>query len=440
MTIQRAIGLLLLWGVCCTGYSQIQPQRPPFWLGPVDSIVVCGNNHTRPYVILNEMSIVAGERFTPEMIEFDRNRIYSLGLFTSVDLFLDTLGARSILRVLVGERWYVFPVPLFGFRDGDYERAYYGAGLYHNNFQGRNQKLFGSVVFGADPSAQLSFADPLINHASQISFGAQLSFSRARNRSEQEASVTGSFDEFHYDGNISTGKRFGLYQYVGLNAGYRMVEISNYRPNRTVSADGIDRYIYASASYFYDSRDLAEYPTKGDYVYGYFARFGFGTSEVNFNRFGLDLREYFSLPLSLTLAVRLNATFMIGGEIPTYAHMYLGYGERIRGYFTTVFEGEHLACSTVELRYPIFPAQVFRLTNSILPDEFSVWRFGIGLVLFADAGTTWYRGQRVSPESIASGYGGGVDFLLPYGAVVRTSYAWNNYGKGQFILDFRHAI
>ena len=55
------------------------------------------------------MSIVAGERFTPEMIEFDRNRIYSLGLFTSVDLFLDTLGARSILRVMVDERWYVFP-------------------------------------------------------------------------------------------------------------------------------------------------------------------------------------------------------------------------------------------------------------------------------------------------------------------------------------------
>jgi outer membrane protein assembly factor BamA len=440
MTIRHVIGLFLLWGVCCTGHSQIHPQQAPFMLGPVDTIIVWGNKHTRPYVILNEMSIVAAERFTPEMLEFDRNRIYSLGLFTNVDLRLDTLGGRNILRVMVDERWYIFPVPLFGFRDGDVKRAFYGAGLYHNNFQGRNQKLFGSVVFGADPSAQLSFSDPLFDHDRQLSFGAQVSFSRARNRSEQEASVTGSFDEFHYDGNVSTGKRFGLYQYAGLNVGYRMVEISSYRPHRTVSGDGVDRYLYAGLSYFYDSRDLAEYPTKGNYVYANFTRFGFGTSDVDFNRFGLDLRKYFQLPLSLTLAVRLNATFMAGGEIPTYAHVYLGYGDRVRGYFTTVFEGEHLACSTVELRYPVFPAQVFRMNNSMLPDEFSVWRFGISLVMFADAGTTWYRNQRVSPESIVSGYGGGIDFLLPYGIVVRTDYAWNNYGKGQFILDFRHAI
>jgi outer membrane protein assembly factor BamA len=432
--------LLLLLGATGTGTSQIQPQHPPFFLGPVDSIVISGNTHTRAYVILNEMSITAGQQFTPEMIEFDRNRIYSLGLFTSVDLYLDTLDARSILRVLVNERWHIFPVPLFGFRDGDVKRAYYGAGLYHHNFQGRNQKLFGSVVFGADPSAQVSFSEPLIDHENRLSFGAQLSFSRARNRSEQEAALSGTFDELHYDGNVSTGRRFDLYQYAGVNAGYRMVEISSYRPTRTVSTTGTDRYIYASAFYFYDSRDLAEYPMKGNYVSWYFTKFGFGTSEVNFSRVGLDLRKYIPLPLSVTLAIRLNGAMMAGGEIPTYAHLYLGYGDRVRGYFSTVFEGEHLFCASMELRYPLLPARVFRINNPFLPDEFSIWRFGISLALFADAGTTWYRQQRVPLESIASGYGGGIDFMLPYGLVIRTDYAWNNYGKGQFILDFRRAF
>jgi outer membrane protein assembly factor BamA len=440
MTKRRLFMFTLFLGACCSGRSQLQPQRPPFFLGPVDSIVVSGNAHTRPYVILNEMSIAAGVQFTPEMIEFDRNRIYSLGLFTSVDLFLDTLQGRSVLRVLVNERWFIFPVPLFGFRDGDVERAYYGAGLYHNNFQGRNQKLFGSIVFGADPSAQISFADPLVDHENRISFGAQISYSKTRNRSEQEALVTGSFDELHYDGNISTGKRFDLYQYAGINVGYRTVKISSYRPGRTVSADGTDRYLYASASYQYDRRDLSEYPTKGSYGSAYVTRYGMGTSPVNFTRVGVDLRKYIPLPPSFTLAVRLHAAFMAGGEIPTYAHVFLGYGDRVRGYFKTVFEGEHIACSTVELRYPIFPARVFRVSTPILPDEFSVWRFGIGVVLFADAGTTWYRGQGVALSSIASGYGGGLDFLLPYGMIVRTDYAWNNLGKGQFILDFRRAI
>jgi outer membrane protein assembly factor BamA len=440
MTKRAVIVLLLLAGARCSGNSQDQVQSPPFFLGPVDSILISGNKHTLPYVILNEMSIAAGVPFTPEMLDYDRNRIYSLGLFTSVDLFLDTLGARSVLHVLVSERWYLFPVPLFGFRDGDFKRAYYGAGLYHNNFRGRNQKLFGSVVFGADPSAQISFTDPLIDHAHNLYFSAQLSFSKARNRSEQEAAVSGSFDELYYDGSVTLGKRLSLSQFAGINVGYRMVETSAYRQGRTVSTDGIDRYLYASVSYSYDSRDLAEYPSRGNYVSAYVTKFGFGTSSIDFNSAGLDLRTYVQLPLSFTLAVRIDGTLMSGGEIPTYSHVFLGYGDRVRGYFSTVFEGENLACSTVELRFPLLPPRVFRMNGSMLPDEFSVWRFGIGLAFFADAGTTWYRGARVPLESFVSGYGAGIDLMLPYGILVRTDYAWNNLGRGQFILDFRHAI
>lgn len=440
MTTRRVIVLLLIAGACSAGRGQTQVQHPPFFLGPVDSVVISGNSRTHDYVIRNEMSITAGHQFTPEMIEFDRSRIYSLGLFTSVELFLDTLAGRSIMRVLVDERWFVFPVPLFGFRDGDVKRSYYGAGLYHNNFQGKNQKLFGSVVFGADPSAQISFTDPLIDRESRISFGTQVAFSRKRNRSEVEAAVTGDFDELHYGGSVSVGKRLGLFHTAGLNVGYNVVEISSYRLHRTVSDGGIDRYIHATASYTYDSRDLAEYPMKGAYAGVYAAKFGFGTSDVDFSRFGLDLRTYIPLPLSFTFAARASAAFMGGGAIPTYAHVFLGYGDRVRGYFTTVFEGENVFCSTVELRLPLLPARVFRVNNPLLPDEFSVWRFGASLSLFADAGTTWYRGEPVALHSLVSGYGGGLDFLLPYGVVMRTDYAWNNLGKGQFILDFRRAI
>jgi outer membrane protein assembly factor BamA len=440
MTKRIAVALLLLFVMPLTGRSQNEPPNSPVLMGPVDTILVYGNTRTRAYVILNEMSVTPGQQFTQEMLEYDRNRIYSLGLFTSVDLLLDTLAAPSVLRVLVSERWYVFPVPLFGFRDGDVNRAYYGAGLYHQNFQGRNQKLFGSVVFGADPSAQVSFTEPLFDHEHHLSFGAQLSFSRNRNRSEQEAALSGTFDELHYDGNISMGKRFNLYQYVGVNLGYNVLEISSYRPTRTVSSSGIDRYIYASAHYSYDTRDLAEYPTRGNLVSCYVTKYGLGTSDVDFTRFGADLRKYIPLPLSFSLAARLSGAMMMGEEIPTYAHAYLGYGDRVRGFFKTVFEGENIVCSTVELRFPLFPARVYRVNTTILPEEFSIWRFGIGLVLFADAGTTWYRKQRVPLESISSGYGGGVDFLLPYGLIVRTDYAWNNYGRGQFILDFRRAI
>ena len=46
----------------------------------------------------------------------------------------------------------------------------------------------------------------------------------------------------------------------------------------------------------------------------------------------------------------------------------------------------------------------------------------------------------MTPGSFATGYGAGIHFLLPYSVVLRTEYAWNEYGMGQFIIDFRGNI
>jgi opacity protein-like surface antigen len=75
-----------------------------------------------------------------------------------------------------------------------------------------------------------------------------------------------------------------------------------------------------------------------------------------------------------------------------------------------------------------------------MPSQFSVWRFGISLALFTDTGTTWFRGDKLTPESFATGYGAGIHFLLPYSVVLRTEYAWNELGHGQFIIDIRGNI
>jgi outer membrane protein assembly factor BamA len=129
-----------------------------------------------------------------------------------------------------------------------------------------------------------------------------------------------------------------------------------------------------------------------------------------------------------------------GGTVPTYGHSYFGYGERIRGYFKDVFEGEDILGSTVELRYPLFGPNTYRIQSLPLPPEFSVWRFGISLAIFADAGTTWYRGEKLTFNSFHSGYGGGVHFLLPYGYVVRVEYAWNDYRQGEIVFDLRGSL
>ncbi len=408
--------------------------------GVVDTIFVSGNLVTKSYVILDEMTIRPGSVVTPEAVEYDRNRIYSLGLFNRVDMTLDTLVGMRILFVDVTERWYLIPVPIFGFRDGDVKRPFYGAGVLHNNLGGRNQKIFGSVVFGYNPSLSLFFSHPQISREHNLYFSSTLAYSRIRNKSEIAAATTGDFDENHFDIDATLGKRFSLYESGGFKLGYQIVEIDQYQPGRTVSPSGKDAFMTGTLNYAYDSRDLREYATSGKFLGFSVTKFGFGTSDVNFARFGGDVRGYLPITDFASLAGRMHGSVVSGGFIPTYNHAFFGYGERIRGNFRTVYEGENMFGTSVELRIPILKPRTYHFRLISLPPEFSFWRLGLGFALFADAGVTWYRGDKLTFNSFASGYGGGFHFMLPYSLVVRTEFALNEYGKGQFIFDVRSSF
>ncbi|MGA9121624.1 MAG: POTRA domain-containing protein [Bacteroidota bacterium] len=433
---------VLFLALSLTASSQVQRiQLPPNTpLGVLDTVIVAGNTKTKSYVITDEMSLKRGDTVTVDAIEYDRNRIYGLGLFTRVDIAYDSLPGVRFLYVDVSERWYLIPYPIFGFRDGDPKRPYGGAGILHNNLGGRNQKLSGALIFGSDPSVGVSFSDPLIDRVHRLYFSGGLSFSKVRNKSEVELARTGPFDEYHYDLNGSIGKRFTLSQTAGMNLGYHIVHTSTWWPGRTVSNDGTDRMVYATLSYSLDTRDLYEYASRGVYAGVALTKYGMGESRVNFARAYGDFRGYGQLPFGLTIASRLFGNIGWGGEIPTYNHVYFGYGDRLRGWFHTVLEGDDITGFTLELRRFILPPRVFRMTSLPLPDEFTVWRFGISAALFANTGAVWYRGDKLDWSSLYSGYGGGLHFLLPYSVIIRVEYAWNQYRRGEFILDLRGSI
>lgn len=431
-----AILLLHLSGSSAQTNSGVNPSIS---YGVIDTVVVIGNEKTKESIILREMTLQPGSEATQKALEFDRGRIYSIGLFTNVDLSIVPFEQKNLLLVDVKERWYIIPLPLFGFREGDTKKAYYGAGLLHSNFRGMNQKLFGSIVFGYNPSLAFQFSDPWIDRENNLYFNVGLSFSRIRNKSAITSAVTGNFDELHYDINASLGKRFTLYNTVGINLGYQIVEVTESKPGCTVATDGIDRFLYGTLSFSRDTRNLRDYTTEGTWISLYVSKIGFGESEISFTRFGTDLRQFTPLPLNLTLATRLHASIVSGGVIPTYSRSYFGHGERLRGYFKTIFEGENIAGTSIELRWPVLKPRTIMFSAFSIPQEFAVWRFGISLALFADGGTTWFRGNRAF-DSFISGYGGGIVFLLPYDFVVRTEYAWNDFGRGQFILDVRSSF
>jgi outer membrane protein assembly factor BamA len=400
----------------------------------VDSVMIVGNEQTKGFVILREMSLKPGDPITRWQIEYDKNRIYSLRLFNEVRMHVvPSTPPKANLVVEVSERWYIFPYPILGLRDRDWSKVFFGAGLVHTNFRGRAEKLNGSLIFGFDPSIGLSYRNPFLREDGSEFMEARISYSKVRNRSIEAQVGPDNFDERHYSLGGRYGRRLGIEHTFWVDAGFEVVEVTDYHPVPTIAPGGIDRYPVASVGYSYDSRDLGEYPGSGAYAGTTVTKYGWPSDELDIVRYAFDLRGYQPLSQKFVLTGRVYTNLAAGGRIPSYNHVYFGYGERIRGHFKEVMEGESLAGATTELHYTLLAPLFFRV--SWLPPAFGVWKFGMVATIFADAGQTWFRGNPVAIDLFAKGYGAGIDFLLPYSAVLRMEYAFNEVRRGEFILE-----
>lgn len=399
----------------------------------VKNVLIVGNEKTKEHVILREMSLKVGDKITSTALEYDRNRIYSLQLFNQVDIKVTAEGREATLSVHVSERWYIFPVPILGFKYRDPEKFYYGLGFVHDNFRGRNEKLFGSFALGFDRWVSMSYQNPKITDDDDIYFRGYLSLSKVQNQNVSQ----GSYDQTVHSGEVSLGKRVGLHHTFLGTVGYRRWKVSDPQPGRTVSATGIDSYVTFGVGYTFDTRNIREYATEGVNLSWSMMRYGVGKEGIDLFRTGYDLRGF--LPIGwaeATLGARSFGGFTAGGIVPSYLHSYFGYEERIRGHFRTVLEGENILGHSVELRIPILLPRTVTISELPLPPQFSVLRFGMYGGIFADAGKTWFRAEGMDGRTWYSGYGLGLHFLLPYSLVVRTEYAINHMGTGQFVLDF----
>lgn len=395
----------------------------------VAKILVLGNEQTKEDIILREMITRVGGPLVPESLDADRDRIYSLQLFNRVEIYHYLASGEATVVVNVHERWYVFPFPVLGFKYHSLRNLYYGAGITHQNFRGRNEKITFSFALGFDRWVDLSYSNPRIMENDYF-LGVSLNVSRLQNLRPD----AGLYHRQRISGSLSAGKRFGLYSALLGWIGYDVWRVPADLPSGTLSPDGQDQFPSAGVSYTVDTRDLREYASNGTYVMVHASKHGYAETSVDYIRCGFNAKRYQPLLTGMSLALRAHGSFTAGGAVPPYRFLYFGYDEKIRGRFRAVAEGEHLVGGNMELRVPLLRPIYIESPYPIIP-EFSVWRFGITAALFVDAGKTWYRSEQFSERSWISGAGGGIHFLLPYSIVARAEYAISPGKTGEFILD-----
>jgi outer membrane protein assembly factor BamA len=396
----------------------------------VRAISIAGNETTKEYVITRELAMKTGDTLTAASLEFNRNRVYNLQLFNKVEAEQRDVDGGVAVTFRVYERWYIFPRPVLGFKYRDLEKFYYGAGLSHANFRGRNEKLFVSFATGYDQWINFVYQNPKLTADDDIFFRLTLQY-------QNQHSLNVSSVEYlntNYNANVSLGKRYGLFSTVVATYGYTSLHVGDLVPGRTVSADGTDEFFWLNASYSYDSRNVREYPTDGMLFSGSISKFGFGASPLDIISYHADVRKFYPLNETFSFGVRSFATTTVGGVVPEHKRTFFGFDERVRGYFRDRLEGESSWGVNAEVRFPLLPPETHEL-DFIPLDQFKYFRFGIYGGLFADAGKIWFRNENVLEAPLYSGVGAGLHFLLGYSMVLRAEAAVNDQGRTQYYFD-----
>lgn len=402
----------------------------------VDSIKISGNELTEDFIILRELTFGIGDTVNNDILDFNKERVFSLALFNRVDVFAKDTNGISIVNIDVKESWYIYPVPFLEIDNNDISKANYGFILLWKNFRGRNETVKASVGFGFDPFLLLSYYNPVLWSKHDISFAFSLSYVSVFNKSLSAEKYYGTgFSYRYYSGMIGFGKRLNQFNDLSLVTGYEYIEQPDGALNMfTSSGSSIDRHPVASIKYVYDTRNLKQFSSKGIFTGVELTHKGFGLNSTNYNIFTFDFREYRELFYDIRGRWRFAFRHLFGKQLPFYDRSFLGYNESVRGHTNDYREGDNLIISSFELIYPLLDEWNFSIKLPLLPRRLTSARIGIHLEGFYDIGSTFNNGERLKPDKFDNGYGVGVIVLfLPHNAF-RFELGIDEYKNTEFII------
>ncbi|MEZ4974273.1 MAG: POTRA domain-containing protein [Cyclobacteriaceae bacterium] len=436
----------------------------------LNKVIIAGNKTTRDRIILRELSLIPGDTVSnvllPDILQKDKNKIYNLRLFNTVELRPITVSSgRFDLLVEVTERWYTFPVPIFEISDRnfnewwqtydhDLSRVNYGLRLYQYNFRGRNETLRLTAQFGFSRRYDLAYQIPNLDKNQKQGLSFLFSFAEPKNLSyftedhkllflkSQEVLRKSTLFAVNYS------YRKSFYETHNLGLEYRTSEIADtiatLNPNYYANGEKNQRFEAITYSFTSDHRDVFAYPLNGHHSNIYLKKIGLGLSsgvdqfEINLTHAQyIDLKSgfYFSNFSSLYLSTPQSQPYSLYNAI--------GYRKQfLRGYEIYVIEGSRFFLNKATLKKRIF-TRGWHLAN--MPHEqFSYFPLSIYLKGYVDMGyvENFSRYQELAINNTLSnrfliGAGGGLDIVTVYDAVLRFEYSFTREGTHGFFFNVK---
>lgn len=215
----------------------------------VTSIQIEGNKHTKDEIILREIHHSIPSEFNKEIAKEDRNRIYNLGLFSTVEI----TEVNSVYKIKVAESLRWMPFPMFDYNEAKGKNGWsYGGGLAFLNFRGLNEKLYLGGTIGETKSYFFNFEDPWMwgDHGS-VNFGIS-------DNTFDDAVYAYEFHQKSF--SIGTGYYIGLHHQFEYKLGFDHIKIDEMADTlyQQLPESSIleQQHISAFFEYVYDSRDI----------------------------------------------------------------------------------------------------------------------------------------------------------------------------------------
>jgi len=467
-----AVRVLVLFLLMALGFLPVSAQtHTSGFLVGIGSIEISGNKKTNNNIIVRELQVISGKKYSSEefrrLINQSRLNLLNTSLFNFVTI--DTVPAGDSLvhlmniKIDVLERWYIWPVPVLQITDRnfnawwqtrDFTRINYGLNVKWNNFTGRMDEMDAVLQFGKNRQFSLAYQNPYIDRKKRFGFGFEAGYKKSR-----ETGYITTNDELVFAFNpegLSEEKYMavnGTYRntiftthqlFIGLSAFSFSDSLLSLNPD--FSYNGVNEPVYFSLYYKLkiDHRDIKYYPLKGWYA----------DIEVDKSGLGFSFEEPVNIAwakttsrLYLLLARRWYAGISFTGKVsskawqPYFLIQGLGYSrDFVRGYEYSVIDGKHFALVRSNVKFALIPERT-RNIGFIPTPKFGLIHYALYLTIFADVGYVWQPqwigfNNNVLPESFLAGTGFGIDMVTYYDKVIRLEYAVNKSGKSGIFIHF----
>jgi outer membrane protein assembly factor BamA len=432
--------------------------------------VIIGNKKTLDRIILRELSLKPGDTIgrknLAKVLVLDKNKIYNLRIFNTVDLRVLELPDKSFdLLVEVEERWFAFPIPIFELSDRNFNewwenydhkfnRVNYGLRWYQYNFRGRNESIRLTAQFGFSRKFDLTYRIPYLDRKQKQGLIFVMTYSEPKNLAYATSNHILQFQS----GRETLRKRLGL----GVTYTYRKsfyethgisLEYSNGTIADTIQSLNENYYIngaasqqYASISYRFvaEYRDVIAYPLNGYQVVAGLDHRGFG-----FGQGVLQTSIYGSLAFHKPIAKNLyfsnfTSLFAAAPSAQPYSLFYgLGYEQKfVKGYEVYVIEGPYHGLNKSTLKTRLFQ-RTYKL--ALLPwKQFQHLPIGLYFKAHTDFGYVnnfpYYADRNLNTTltgRLLMGVGVGFDLIGSYDSVFRFEYTLNREGSHGFFFHLK---